>query len=383
MAGAVLVGGWWGMSSEYQIWLKTPTGVPLAILDRFISLELIRSVNSTGTLKLVLPWGAYPINYFADDTIFEVWRSVDGGLPYLEGETIFFQEYIAKKTSADGLRTLEIEALDPLFLIDQHIVAYNSNTPQTEKNGLADDVIKQIVKENLGNLATDATRNIPLLAVQGNLSQGPQMSKSIAHRPLDNVLKEIVQDAFIKGTYLAYDIVSLVPVSSVSLEFRTYLNYRGMDRRWPTSTKPLMLDPDLGQLTEVERAYDRRDLHNVIYAGGRGKETQRVVATAIDSAAVSASPWARRETWIDARNTADPNAVQAEANQELRAKRAKKTFSARMTDTASVKYGRDYRFGDFITTVFDGETLDARVDAIRLSVQSGQETINAVLRSDA
>lgn len=370
------------MAVTYDLLLKSPLGVPLAVLDRFISFEYQRVVNDVGQLTVILPWGAYPQSLFDDDNIIELWRTVDNHLPYLEGDTVFFIQTVNKRLSANGEKVLEVIALDPLQIVHYFFVQYAASSPQADKSGPSDDMTKAIIRENMGTLATDATRAIPYITVQSDLSLGPSTSKAFSRRNVLTVIQEIADDAFTKGTYLAFDLVSTNPASGVNLDFRTYINTRGVDHRWPSSANPILLDPENGNLSELVRGIDNRAMENAVSAGGQGDRDLRTVATSFDLNSINQDPWNRHEAWVNARNVSDPASVQAEADAELRAMRERKTFSGRFVDTPGIRYGVHFKFGDYLTCVWDGEQFDMRANSVGIKVADKQETLTVILRSD-
>jgi hypothetical protein len=279
---------------------------------------------------------------------------------------------------------LEVTAVDPVELLDHRTIAYNADTAYTRKRGKSDNLLKAFVRENMASLAVDADRNMePWLTVQADAGLGQTTVKAASRRKLLPVFQEIADDSFMKGTYLAFDIVSTVPLSGAALEFRTYVGARGVDNSWPNGLRPVLLDPENGNLTEVERDIDNLEMANAIYAGGQGQGDVRIIKTAIDAASATETPWARHEDWIDARNTSNPNAVQAEANFELRQRRTRKTFTARFVDTPGIRFGVQFGFGDVVTCVWDDELFNMRVDSVSLKVSEGKEVVDVILRSDS
>lgn len=370
------------MAVEYQINIADPNGNRIGVIDSFLSFEYQRVVNQVGFLDIVVPFGAYPVSWFEQDTIFQLWRQVDGNKPYLEGETSFYQHYWKKTLKSDGSKTFEVYATDPLEMVFHRIVPYPAETTYTSKTGPIDDMMKAVMRENFGSLATDTDRNYePDFVVQVDLSKAPSSFKGFAHRRILDVLQEWAKESYTKGTYLAFDVICNVPLVGHGLEFRTYIGYRGVDHR-KSSTDPLFFSPENGNILEAMRSDDNRDMYNFVYAGGQGLGQARILKTQANLASIGEAPMNRQELWVDARNTNDPGAVQAEADQALYDNRTRRTFTGRIIDIPSLRYGVQYNFGDFITVDWDNEAIDARVDGVNIKMQEGVETVNLALRTD-
>lgn len=367
---------------EYEFWLYSPQGQLTAVLDRFLTANIQRSVNRVGSLSLSLPWGAYPTSLFQDNSIILPWRSADGGPLKLVGQTWFSLQKSDKGLSSSGLKTLDLTCYDPIFFLGAHDIDYAAGSAYADKTGAADDIMKAYVRENMGALATDAARNMePWILAVTNLGAGPSTSKSASHRDLLTTLQEIASDSFTKGTYLAFDITAADPSSSIYLKFRTYTGARGVDHSWTTGTNPVILDPENGNLAECVRTIDNTNTGNAITAGGQGEGASRVMATAAD-ASVSQSIWNRRELFVDARNGETAASVQAEADAALKANRKRTTFAAKFVPTPGIQFMREFDFGDIVTCVWDDESYDMRTDTFGLKFADGQETPDIAWRSD-
>lgn len=397
------------MAGSYGLYLKDVNGNTLAVLDMFNTLEVARAVMGIGRAIVQAPASVFPgllpagalggITPYAlamigalpsqfvqvPDGLLEVWRAVDGGLPYCLGQTLFLLQRVEKTLSAQGELAYDLIYADAVDLLNRRILPYSAGASQTVKLNMAlDNMAKQVVSENLGGGASDSARSLAAyLAIQGNLTAAVVSSKgAMAHRNLLKVLIEMAQTSTIAGTYMAFDVVSLAPPSGISLEFRTYTGQRNVDHRWPSSTAPLVLSPESGALTEIQRVDDYSQLANYVYAGSEGLNTVEATGNASDSASIGLGPLNRREAWRNVSSTADLAALAAEAQDELRQRRAKRIYTARLVETSALRFGIEYDWGDYLTCYFDGETVDFRFDAFQLRVADGVEELNAVLRTD-
>ena len=114
--------------------------------------------NGVSAFKLTLP-SRYPRSLFVKDGVIENWRSVDGGPPYLDTERVWLQRRW-KKVIKSGLRLWQVTCVDLNHLLGRRFVDYYAGSAQADQSRAADDLGKQIVQENLGASATDATRSL-------------------------------------------------------------------------------------------------------------------------------------------------------------------------------------------------------------------------------
>jgi hypothetical protein len=368
--------------AEYNVLLKSTSGVQIGVINDYLTLEYSRAVNGMGLAHVFLPYTKYPSNIFPTDGIIEIWRKPLGFLPYLEGDTIWYIREPKLTLSSSGVYGWEIYAEDAISLLYRRI---HQLDPYTTKKGASDDVMKSFVRDDLLNRTDAITKPYNLgayLTVQADMSQAPYIEKEAHYRNILTTLQEIDQFAFTNGTYLAFDIVSKVPATGISLEFRTYIGQRGIDRRWGYSNNPVILDPQANTITQFERAWDSFGMANLVVAGGIGTGNARIIATSIDSDSINLSPFNLCEKFADASNGKTFAEVDTVADDKIREYRTKRTLSAQAMDTPYMVYGGHYKFGDYLTCKIMDELINVRFDAYAIKAEKGKENITVMLRSD-
>ena len=327
--------------ADYQVTLLSPYGMPLALLEGFSLLDYVRVVNDVGSLVIVLPeiYDQYLFSSedVARDNRIEVNRQIGSGLFKRDMDTQWLTSKGNKILNERGERLTKITCVDLMQLLSRRIVAYNSGAAQASKTDQADDIMKAIVRENFGSLATDTDRDwSAYLSIEADFGLGQSISKAFSRRKVLPVLKELANASYQAGTYIAFDIVA---TSQTAMLFRTFAGQRGIDRRHPSGIDPIILSPEFGNLANVDRGYDHSNEITYAYAGGQGEGASRLIRTSSDTTRIGQSPFGRIEGFADARTTGDPTQVQDEARSLVKQNVPRNTFSGKIVETPSTIYG--------------------------------------------
>jgi hypothetical protein len=356
--------------ASYLVQLFHPNTVELLEqTDKFHHLEYARTLNSVGTLKMRLP-GTFNIALLAIDTRLAVWRD-----NVLDTGTVWLVREIDRVLTADGEQVIEVTAFSALDIIRRRIVAYAAASAEASKSAEADDLIKAIVRENFGALATDTDRDISsYMSVAADESLAPVIGKAFSWRNCLRVIEEVVEQSTEGGTRLYFDVVASTPTA---LEFRTYTEHRGADQRGA-----VLIGAEYGNLADIAYKTDHRAELTFIYAAGTGIEDLREIDTAQDDARIGVSVFGRIEGFADARGTATASELTAEAEQALQNARPKITFDGTIEDLPGLRYNVQWGFGDLITVTYAGVVMDVEIETVHVVVnQSGVEQIKTRLRT--
>lgn len=398
-SNAALVGA--GASETlYYLILNDPNGNRLAIIQDYESIECARVVNGVGVLTFTVPSANYPLSMFKVDGLVELWRASKGRSVRLEFEQLWFIRERYKMIS-QGVRSWRIVCYDLNYMLGNpgttagRIVAYDSTYASAEnttdepadKTGAADDLLKQVARENMASAVVDTTRDLTsfFFSVQADTTLGATIRAQMAKRNLLELFQEICQASATAGRYIAWDIICTVPPNSgaaISLVLNTYSGQRGIDRRL-SSNQPVLIGPDYGNLENVELGLVNTDEANFIYAGGKGEQAIRMATTASDVDRINVSPYNRREQFLDASGVDGLVALQDMADAALRAGRPMTTLSGTFVDTDQARYSVHWDFGDYVTAQVDNFAFDCRLDAISLRfTREEAEIIDIAIRAN-
>lgn len=362
--------------SNYVLKYYSPTGTLLIPKTPFESLDYSFADNTVGTLTALIP-PVYPVGLFTEDGIFEVWRTPTGKQdPLLDGETGWLINKATYKTDKNGGKAIEVLAEDAKGILSRRIVAYPTATLYAAKVGVCSDIMKAWVRENFGALAFDTTRDLSAyLTVEADSAQGAIVGDDEARQYVFDVLKTMADQSATNGLRILFDLVRTAPAH---FEFRTFLNYRGQDRR-SSSALSATISQARGNLTEPSLVFDWTEEHNYIYGIGKGEGDTRLEQEYGDPARYNASPFSRREYALDKSNITDAtqllNAAMGEANKD----RPRYRFTGTLTETPNFLYGDAFRQGDLVTAIYQDHPLDVVINTIHVNVSQTQDNVTGSL----
>lgn len=360
------------MSVNYRVVVKDPNGNNARTLDKVLSIQAARSVNTVGAASIVLP-DTFDPGYWQRDMRFEFWRSTDNGAPYLLGDTVWFARRFVWMVDQ---KQWSIQMFDTNDLINRRIVAYLSETSFADKivdwgtDDPADNLIKEYIRENLGADVENPFRDLSAyIEVEADRSLSVVTEKEGSFQDLFGVIVDICNDGDQQGGRLFF---TLDPLSNGKFIFRVKKDVLGTDRT--LGNAPIVFGSGYNNLTSIELDWDYTEEKNVVYAAGDGEGAGRLWVAVSDVSRTRRSPFNRQEVFIDMNDQDDENLLRAAARAELAKRKPKLRMTGQTIDTNSVKFGRDYFYGDKVAAVVKGFRFDCLVDAFSINYQEGGET---------
>lgn len=372
-------------SSKYFVSIKTPYNAPVLNVNEFYKLELFRSEFGVGSLYVDFPMQEAMRQNISTEWRLEVYRRTAGGELVRVGDTQWIVKLVRYKVDEQNKAKLHILAYDAMCLLDKRIVAYVDGTAQTSKTMPADDMLKEIVRENLGALASDYHRDLSeWLVVEPDASIAPVVTKSeFGLQKVLPVLNDICELSNAAGMYLSYDIV--YDESIGKLVFRTYPHQRGADRG-SDSPSPVYLahhtDPVnvMGSgLNYASIEIDATDERSYVYSGRQAKNVNAIFAEIGNDIVNQSGPFARSEDFITTGESVEYNDVMIEAHAWLQHKFRNLLLNAHIQEANDMQFGRDYGFGDILALRYLGTTLNIHLDEFKIVVGgNGKEEISVI-----
>jgi hypothetical protein len=359
---------------DYEVDIYDPTrGTRIASLTAFTTLKYARKVNSYGKMILTIAVRVLPKSILG--YIHRIQRDLVIVIKYLgkiELDTIWF----VRNVTIDDY-TVQFEAFDALQIIERRIILYAVGSAQALKTGAADNVLKAYVRENCGSSAI-AARQFPNFSVEADQTLAPTVTKDGAYDVLLPVLQEVALDSAQQTipVYLAFDVVA---DSLTTLQFRTYIGQRGIDRRDTSGNPGQRFGPQYGNIVNWNVSYNSKDEITHATAGGQGEGAERSITGYGDTARMAASGYNRIEQFGDCRNVEDINQLANEARSIVRAGRPRTVFTGSIQETRDTRYTIHFGFGDYIPVQTPTDSFDCRLDAISITIEKGQRILEARL----
>jgi hypothetical protein len=266
-----------------------------------------------------------------------------------------------RSINAGGRRTITYAGVDDTAALEVRLaLPVPAGPPYTaveydDKSGPAETVLRHYVDRNLGPGAT-VERRLPYLTFPADLGRGT----SVRGRGRFHMLLELLQPLALAGGDLGFRIVQV----DNALEFQVYVP---ADR-----TRTAVFSEEFGNLAGHDYS-QTRPVANYVYVGGQGEGTARAVVEGGDAASITT--FGRREQFRDRRDLDTTATLEQARTEALAETQAETALSISPIDTAAVSYGRDYRLGDRVTVVIEGEAVKdvVREVVLTLSLDRGEE----------
>lgn len=353
-------------------------GSKLHVFTDYESLATTRQLNQVGKLVLTLPYTAVQAGLWQQGRMLEVWRTA-GGVTKLHNNTAFFVNALEPYEGERGQQMMRVTAYDAMWLLQQRIIAYPAGSAQSKKSGAASDVMKALVRENLGALCVDPTRIITDFEVDEDTGYGVTVEKGVAWRNLLLVLQELAVEDMSDGERVYFDVVYL---GNGKFRFQTFENQRGVNFG-RSGDNPKFVGRQYGNLIDLSIKTTGSTEATFVYCGGQGQEEDRVVMSAGNSDAIEKrSPFGRIEIFADARNEEEEAAIQSEANSALNGARFREYISGKLVDTNDFQFGLDYDFGDVLSVEGFGTVTDCIVESVGLTANKKGDTFEVKLAGE-
>lgn len=368
------------MTDRHEIWISRDDGTRLSIVDNVVSFRWNKVANGVGRCSIVLEED-FDRTLIAVDRKIEIWRAPIGG--ELRLENAYLIRRIGTQTNIRPLTRIVLHGVDGNDLLRRRIIAFAAGSSESKKTDNIDDMMKAIVRENLGSLAgndpdgNSRSFDASFFSVDPDFGLGPSITKSFAYRKVLLVLEDLSEAARIAGDQVYF---AVVPHNVSEYLFRTYINQIGQDRRSPGGNDPITFSLRDGNIEIPDLEEDFDDEENYVFGGGQGEAAARNIQTAFDLARINRSIWGRREAFRDARHESTDAGVTAEAEARLSEGRPKRRFFTSLLSVQGSRYGLDWDFGDRVTVVYAEQQFDGLVWSVKGSVDDeGLETIEGRL----
>lgn len=243
---------------------------------------------------------------------------------------------------------------------DHETPADGDQPDRMDRSGPAGEVLAEMVRRHAGEDALPG-RQIDALTVD----DADGVGDTVRARRRYPVVAEEVERLGRKGGVVC----SLQQCDdTLSLAFRVA---QQRDRR-----RDVVFSRPRGTLVDVEAEFIAPQATVAIVAGP-GEGSDRLIVEVADDDAVD--EWGRIETWVDARNAADPDDpeddqiddLQERGEDELDDKAADDALSLTIVEAQSARWRHDWQIGDVVTVDIDGEQITKVVEEVEVQIEPG------------
>lgn len=350
------------LSGRYGVTLADSNGDLLLSLANVITFQYVKSLNSPGAFFIRLaPEDYRSLDYWRKDRLLVFRRAAPGGTNRIDFKG-FVRRIEGYQQNSRSIVTVVGEG--PLGLLKRRFIR-NSVTV----TGPADDVMKHLVRNEIGAATTDDARQLEALVVVEDKGQAPTITVDVESENLLTACQNIAKMSAENGTPLFF---GMSWSSDGTLLFDTATEFFGIDRTQTGST----LYASAGQLNDTTFSQDYTNEYNaVLVVGGNGVEGEYVA-----TARATETQWSRvEEVFNYAGIDSEADAVEMA---QAEARRGKQVISAdaRLVPTRGALYGKDYELGDRLWISFEGFRRAVVITSISATVTpDGKEALEVDL----
>lgn len=372
---------------EYKLFIQNHDGEVVYVLENWAEAVAIKETNGIGSLAVV-PIDPDPlIEILKPDTAVDYYvqlyrRNKSVGLDWYrewEGLYLDYDDYLEDT----GDRSFTFYSNSLLDIISRRRIMY----PKSDDvfAGAGDDIIKQLVRENAGFLATTANGRLiygvtPDLTIAADTGSGYAWAGNKNLAWLLDTIKAIGEK-----TGVFFDVVNN---GGYTWLFETYFPSRGEDRRFKNidatglndvGNTPAVFSSRLGNMLKPVETRKFSGSKNVILGVGAGQQNDVLVALQEDYDAVALSPLNYREDIVSISGEGDYDSLLDATAEILEKNKASEEFAFDVAQTKYSYYGKHWGFGDFVTTIDnDGDLHHKMVQKVVLTLtKSKMEEIQA------
>lgn len=364
--------------ARYQILIKNQSGVQVALLDDYRSLQFQKTVNDVGFFTLTLDYNSSFREFFEFDGQIEVKRKIPGVRDWYTEFEGHIENFNTTLFSNSNFQFVVVGSGYNGLLKRRHIL-WLDDSVQAEKNAAAETAMKEYVDENCTANALAASGRlidgeIAGLSIEIDNGNGSTWQGDRAGKNLLLVLQEIAN-----FSQIDFDVIG---IGNALYEFRTYVDQIGddltTDELDPTTglngagNAPFIFDPARGNVQQASLQQKHRSEANVVAIYGRGQGATRDTAVESNVTAIELSPINQRETMRGGSSQSQVAQLSDLAQEWLERLQTVEKFNFVPQDTAASLYGVHYNFGDKVTAKLGDFEADKRITSITINLAGGR-----------
>ena len=372
------------LAAIYQIILYDSTGMRLAILDDYRSLQFQNTVNGQGFFTLIINYNDPKRELFEINGIIEIKRKIPGVVDWyteFNGHVENFQTNVFQ----NGNEQFTVVGSHFNGTLARRIIAYYEGTAEADKNDVAETVMKEFVTENIGALATVpngrfANGVMSNFSIEADVATGVNWEGDRTGKNLLEVLQEI-------SNFAEIDFEVQTDTTVGNYIFRTFVDQLGTDRTTfgldPSTglngagNAPHIFAPERGNVQTSLVAEKHRKEKNRVFVYGQGTGATRNIVSREDATAFdNTNNINLRETMRGGGSQDTAAKLNAKGDEVLESLKAIQKFEFTPQDIPSSLYGVHYFLGDKITVRVGGIEADKKIVSATITLSGGKGESN-------
>jgi len=375
--------------ADYQVALYSPTGVRLAIIDDYRSLQYQRSLNNTGFFTLIMDGRSSKVSLFENNAHIEIKRKIPGvknwytdfvGIAENFDFTLFQNGNYQFTCVGSGLNR---------FLASR-IIAYRDATAQSNKADVSETVMKEYVKENAGSDATVLNSRLAdgvlsNLSVEADGGSGDAWSGERSGKPLLATLQDI-------SNFASIDFAVETNTTIGTYIFRTFDGQLGEDRttsgldsstgKNAAGNSPHIFAPERGNVQTSRVIEKHRKESNRVFAFGKGSGAGRSIEYSENAISIGTGNINLKEVMRGAGSQDIAAELERLASEWLDKLITEERFEFSPQDIESSLYGVHYTFGDKVTVKVGDVERDKKIISVSISIGERGESDKKIVFED-
>lgn len=240
-------------------------------------------------------------------------------------------------------------------LLNRRIVIPPANSENRTYSGNADYVMKSFVIDACTQPKPpevspyDTDRIMPNLTVLPFTGEGGTVEYSARYTNLLTILENLADEGNMRFGIVGND----HPFNGFTFVCKPIW---GSDRRInssnPNKGTPILFSPELDNMEIPILSRNYSDEKNVVYVGGRGVGTERMMLELTDVDAEALTPWSRKEAFSDSRGEGTMDGMLTAGKRYLEEYSARTSLTFNVRQTPGCQWIRDWNVGDIITAKY-------------------------------
>lgn len=328
------------------------------------------------TQRINAPWNHFvEIRLGSDHPILETIRSIQKDYifriyrydPFSAVKSLVYSGFhntTVDQIDSNGIVIFSLYGNGFATLLNRRLVLPTTGAAHNSRSGPAETVAKGFVEDCF--IASAAERQIDGLSIAPDLARGDTVEYNARYVQLHSVIETVCEGGGLdfgidEGDELGEFVFDARPLWGLD---RTVDNIDG--------NIPVLFSLGAGNMRIPILSTNASDEKNYVYIGGQGQEEDREIVEVFDAAAIAGSPYGRKELFVDARQEATADGLEAQGYAKLEERKTQVTLTFDVQQTVLSRWLVNWNLGDLVTVNYHSVTVDKQISKITVTVTAGE-----------